>query len=115
MSITISNWKEICDANTNRSPSKMAYSFSKAHRFHPHQENRSPPLYLDPRSSTKPQEKTVEEPPASGMETNMTSPKSNHNIMKACLLVHPQILMNFPPTSKNLKQKDFVLEKEELK
>ena len=76
MSITISNWKEICDANTNRSPSKMAYSFSRAHRFRPQKENRSPSLYSDLRSSTKPQVRTVEEPPVSAMETSMISPKS---------------------------------------
>lgn len=30
MSITISNWKQICDAPTNNSPSKMAYSFPRS-------------------------------------------------------------------------------------
>ena len=40
MSITISNWKDIHDAPTNRSPAKMAYSFSKAQRFNKSIENK---------------------------------------------------------------------------
>ena len=30
MSVTVSDWKQICDAPTNNSCSKMAYSFPKA-------------------------------------------------------------------------------------
>ncbi len=42
MSITISNWKQICDAPTNNSPSKMAYSFPKAPLPSPDKENKYP-------------------------------------------------------------------------
>ena len=42
MSITISNWKQICDAPTNNSPTKMAYSFPKAPLPPPEKENKYP-------------------------------------------------------------------------
>lgn len=42
MSITISNWKQICEAPTNNSPSKMAYSFPKAPLPSPDKENKYP-------------------------------------------------------------------------
>ena len=46
MSITVSNWKDICDAPTNRSPSKMAFSFSRANRFNNQKENKYPSHYF---------------------------------------------------------------------
>lgn len=45
MSITISNWKQICDAPTNNSPSKMAYSFPKAPLPSPDKENKYSTFY----------------------------------------------------------------------
>ena len=94
MSITISNWKEICDANTNRSPSKMAYSFSRAHRFNPQKENRYLSLHLDHKCSTKLQEKIAEELPVLDMEISTISPKSNSQLIKSTQQSSSQYIRN---------------------
>lgn len=76
MSVTISNWKQICDAPTNRSLSKMAFSFSKANRFTAEKENKYPSLHSGLRSFMTWRSKLAAGPPVSGMETSTTSLES---------------------------------------
>jgi hypothetical protein len=52
MSITVSNWKQICDAPTNNSPSKMAYSFPKAPLTPSGKENKYAHSHVDPKFIT---------------------------------------------------------------
>ena len=76
MSVTVSNWKEICDAPTNNSPAKMAFSFSKSTRFSPNKENRYAPAHSDHKSTTISRRPSPNAPPASATATNTTSPRS---------------------------------------
>lgn len=77
MSITVSNWKQICDAPTNRSPSKMTYSFSKANRFGNEKENKYSSWNSDRKCSIISKQRFQRGPPVSAMATSTISPKSS--------------------------------------
>lgn len=76
MSITISNCNEICNAPTNQSSAKMLYSFPKQGRFLKRKTILYWCPYSDVTSSTNSKTPSPTGRPPSGMDTNMTSPRS---------------------------------------
>ena len=76
MSITISNWKLIHDAPTNKSISKMAYSFSKSKRFGKEKENKYSFTHIDLKFSITSTTPSPKDQPLLAMALNTTSPKS---------------------------------------
>lgn len=96
MSVTISNWKQICDAPTNKSCSKMTYSFSKAHRFTNDKENKYFQIDADRIFSTISKVNSVREQLVLAMETNTILQKSINFFYLVSLPVHLPTHMNCP-------------------
>lgn len=106
MSITISNYSEICNAPTNQSTSKMLYTFGKQNRF----EKRKTIMYVSFHSDvikcTNSKTHYPEEQLLSAMDISTTSPK-----------IYLNHLLPIPIISKTLSRpvprKDFLLAKVE--
>ena len=94
MSVTVSNWRSICDAPTNRSPAKMSYSFSRSNRFKQQPQNKYNQLHSDPKFSTISPPKIKEELPVSAMAINTTSQKSTSFLTQSTRQPSSQLLLN---------------------
>ncbi len=106
MSITISNYSEICNAPTNQSSAKMLYTFGKQNRFEKRKTIMYVSLHSDVIKCTNSKTPFQDEEPPSAMDTSTTSPKTSLNH----LLPIPTISMT---PSKAVPRKDFLLDKVE--